>query len=134
MSRDFYTGKYALSKEELLSAKYYALRYNGWLAEYNSLKDSVSAVVVDDMPHGKGGTSDPTERLAARRAELRAKMELIEDAAKETNPDVARYIMIMATTKGMTFERIKAEHNLPYERAQFYHYRRKFYYLLSKKI
>ena len=105
MSRDFYTGKYALSKEELLSAKYYALRYNGWLAEYNSLKDSVSAVVVDDMPHGKGGTSDPTERLAARRAELRAKMELIEEAAKETNPDVARYIMIMATTKGMTFGR-----------------------------
>lgn len=134
MRREFYTGKYALSKEEFLSAKYYALRYNSWLAEYNSLKDSVSAVVVDDMPHGKGGTSDPTERLAERRAELREKMELIEQAARESNPDIARELLIMATNYDMTFDRLKAECNIPYESAQFYKYRRKFYYLLSKKI
>jgi hypothetical protein len=132
--REFYTGKYALSKEEFLSAKYYALRYNAWLAEYNSLKDSMGAITVDDMPHAKNNISNPTQRLAERRAELREKMEIIEQAAKDANPEIARELMIMATNYDMTFDRLKAECDIPYESTQFYKYRRKFYYLLSKKI
>jgi hypothetical protein len=132
--REFYTGKYALSKEEFLSAKYYALRYNAWLAEYNSLKDSMGAITVDDMPHAKNNISNPNQRLAERRAELREKMEIIEQAAKDANPEIARELMIMATNYDMTFERLKAECDIPYESTQFYKYRRKFYYLLSKKI
>lgn len=132
--REYYTGKYSLSKEEYLSAKYYALRYNGWLAEYNSLKDSVGAIVSDGMPHAKNNVSDPTERLAERRAELREKMKNVEEAAREAHPQIAKLLMIMATNYDMTFERMKAEHDIPYERTEFYKYRRKFYYLLSKKI
>ena len=128
--REFYTGKYNMSKEEYLSAKYYALRYNGWLAEYNLLEDSVGAIVSDGMPHAKNNVSDPTERLA----ELREKMKNVEEAAREANAEIAKYLMIMATNYNMTFERMKAEHDIPYESAQFYKYRRKFYYLLSKKL
>ena len=119
-----------MSKEEYLSAKYYALRYNGWLAEYNLLEDSVGAIVSDGMPHAKNNVSDPTERLA----ELREKMKNVEEAAREANAEIAKYLMIMATNYNMTFERMKAEHDIPYESAQFYKYRRKFYYLLSKKL
>lgn len=132
--REFYTGKYALSKEEFLNAKYYALRYNAWLAEYNSLKDSMGAITVDDMPHAKNNISNPTQRLAERRAELREKMEIIEQAAKDANPEIARELMIMATNYDMTFDRLKAEYQLPYESKQFYKYRRKFYYLLAKNL
>lgn len=132
--RNCYRGKYVLSTAEFFSAKYYALRYNEWLAEYNSLKDSVGAIVVDDMPHGVNNVSTPTERLAIRRTELRNKMKLIEETAAESDPQIGKYILIMATTPGMTFARLKAEHNIPCEQDMFYDRRRKFYYLLSKRI
>lgn len=133
-NRNYYRGKYVLTKEEFLSAKYYALRYNQWLAEYNSLKDSVGAVVADDMPHAVNNISAPTEKLATRRAELKSKMQIIEDAARETDEQIGMYILIMATTPEMTFDRLKAEHKVPCERDMFYDCRRKFYWLLSKKI
>ena len=50
--RNCYTGKYKLTKEQYQSAKYYAQRYMEWLTRYNQLKDSVAAIVPDDMPLG----------------------------------------------------------------------------------
>lgn len=133
-TRNYYTGKYKLNTAEYLSTKYYALRYNDWLAEYNALKDSMGAIVADDMPHAVNNISDPTERLAERRAVLSTKMQVIENTAKEASRELWKYIFIMVTTEGMTFDRLKAEHNVPCEKDMFYDRRRKFYYLLSKKI
>ena len=132
--RNYYTGKYALTKEEYLSAKYYALRYNKWLAEYNMLKDSVGAVVSDGMPHAINNISNPTERLATRRAELKHKMEIVERAARESDPEIAKYILIVATTPDMTFDMLKAKYDVPCERDMFYDRRRKFFYILAQKL
>ena len=132
--RNYYTGKYELSKEEYLSAKYYAQRYMEWLTRYNSLKDSVAAIVSDDMPHGKGGISDTTERLATERAELKTKIEKIEDAAREADSELGHYLLLMAVTPGMTYDTLVAAHNMPCGKDMFYDRRRKFYWLLSKKI
>ena len=133
-SKNYYRGKYVLSKEEYLSAKYYALRYNEWLAEYNASKDSVGAIVSDDMPHAVNNISDPTEKLAIRRAALKSKMQIIEDAAREADEQIGKYILIMATTPDMTFDKLKQKHKVPCEKDMFYDRRRKFYWLLSKKI
>lgn len=132
--RNYYNGKYVLTKEEFLSAKYYALRYNQWLKEYNMLKDSVGAVVSDGMPHAINNIANPTERLAVRRAELRTRMQIVEEAAMESDPEIGKYIMIMATTPEMTFDRMKAMYNMPCERSMFYERRRKFYYILSRRL
>jgi hypothetical protein len=132
--RNCYTGKYELTKEEYLSAKYYAQRYMEWLAKYNALKDSVAAIVPDDMPHGKGGTSAPTERLAIERDELAAKIKKIEDSAREADEQIGHFILVMAVTPGMTYDRMAAIHNIPCSKDMFYDRRRKFYWLLSKKI
>ena len=72
-----YTGRYKLSKNEFGYAKWYSLKYYEWLDEYNTLKDSVKAIQYSDAPKGSG-KSDPTEKLAERRAELRRKMLKIE--------------------------------------------------------
>ena len=132
--RNFYKGKYELTKEEFLSAKYYAARYQKWLDEYNALKDSVGAIVSDDMPHAINNISDPTGRLAERRAELKDKMEVIERTAFETDPQIAKWLLIMAVTPEMTFEQLKAKHDIPCGSSMFYERRRKFYWLLSQKI
>lgn len=132
--RNSYRGKYELTKEEFLSAKYYAQRYRKWLSEYNALKDSVGAIVADDMPHGTN-VSSPTEKLAIRRAELKSRIQKIEDSAREADSILGHYILIAAIDPdGMTFDMLKAKHHIPCEKDMYYDRRRKFYWLLSQKI
>lgn len=130
--RNSYSGKYKLSKAEYLSAKYYALRYNAWLDEYNSLKDSVAAVIPDDMPHGTN-VGNPTERLAIRREELRRKMEVIEQSAIEADSEYY-YWIIEHAVHGFAYDYLSTCKGLYCTRQTFYRHVRKFYYILAKKI
>lgn len=132
-TRNYYTGKYELPKETYLLAKHYALNYMEWLTRYNQLKDSVAAVVPDDMPHGKGGTSDPTGDLAEERAELKTKIQKIEDAAREADEQLSHYILLSAVND-LPYHNLCTMHKIPCGRDMFYDRKRKFYYLLSKKI
>lgn len=134
MSRKMeYTGRYSLSRFEYGYAKWYSLKYNEWLEEYNSLKDSLNGVGFSEAVQGGKG-SNPTERLGARRAELRNKMLKVEHAAWEAGEDIAKYILIAVTNEDVTFEILKQKYGIPCERTLYYERRRKYYYLLSKEI
>lgn len=128
-----YTGKYKLSKFEYGYAKWFSLKYPEWLEEYNSLKDSVKGIAYDQEGHGSGSVNDSTGELAAKRAELRRKMLLVERAAYAAGGEIAEYILKSVIFEDMTFEDMKAI-GLPCERTMFYERRRKYYYLLSKEI
>lgn len=130
--RNYYTGKYKLDKAEYLSAKYYAMRYESWKDEYNDCKDSVSAVVPDDMPHGTT-VGNPTERLAIRREELLQKIELIEQTAIEADGDFYQWILRHAT-QGVSYEYLSASGELFCSRRSFFRKMNKFYWLLSSRI
>ena len=132
--RNHYKGKYEMTKEEFLSAKYYAARYGLWMDEYNELKDSVAAIVADDMPHAINNISDPTSRLATRRAELRKKMEVVENAALVADQDLAKWLLIMAKDPDITFNNLTQKHDIPCGKDLYYDRRRKFYWILSKMI
>lgn len=127
-----YTGKYTLSKFEFGYAKWYSLKYNEWLDEYNSLKDSVKAIQYTDAPRGSG-ISDPTEKLAERRAELRRKMLKVENAAVDAGGDIAKYILMAVINEDVTFSQLEAK-GIPCGKNYFYERRRKYYWLLSKEI
>lgn len=131
-------GKWSIGKHEFYAAYHFALQYRDWLDQYNSLKDSVGAIVQDGMPHGTG-TSNPTLGLAMKRTELRQKMDLIENTAKATDPDIWKWIFLAAITEGMTYQQLacptdKSVDPIPCGKKMFYDRRRKFYWLLSKNI
>lgn len=128
-----YTGKYKLSRFELGYAKWFSLKYPEWLEEYNSLKDSVKAIAYDQEGHGSGKINDSTGDLAARRAEIRRKMILVEHAAYDAGGEIGEYILKSVIYEDTTFEDMKAI-GLPCERTMFYERRRKYYYLLSREI
>lgn len=128
-----YTGRYKLSKFEFGYAKWFSLKYPEWLDEYNTLKDSVKAITYDTEGHGSGRVNDTTGELAAKRAELRRKMLLIENAAFDAGGDIGEFILKSVIYEHTTFEDMKAI-GLPCERTMFYDRRRKYYYLLSKVI
>lgn len=128
-----YTGKYKLNKAEYLSAKYYALRYNEWVGEYNDLKDSLGAAGLDGMPHGTT-VGQPTERLAMRREELSRRIKLVEDTVMEADSELYKYILKAVTNEDVTFHNLKLFMQIPCQKDMFYDRRRRFYWLLSKKI
>lgn len=78
------------------------------------------------------GDNDPTFSASARAEALADKMKIIEDTAREADSRIY-YYLLMAVGYGWKFDRLKA-HGMPAERDLFYDRRRKFYYLLSKKI
>lgn len=129
-----YTGRYAISSREYAYARAYSYKYNEWLEEYNSLKDSVKGISYDAEGHGSGSVSDSTGSLAARRAELRNKMLKVEHAAWEAGEDIAKYILIAVTNENVTFNVLKQKYKMPVEKTLYYDRRRKYYYLLSKEI
>ena len=132
--RNFYTGKYALDKNEFLHAKYYALRYTKWKDEYQALEDSSKAIRYDMEKVQASGDFDPVEAAGMRRAELAKKMETIERTAEETDPELAEWILQGVTQYFATFKYLSTVKRIPCGKDKYYHTRRKFYYLLSQKI
>ena len=132
--RNSYSGKFTLSKSEFLSAKYYALRYKEWRTEWETMTDTVRAITYDGDMVQSSGTGSPTEQLAIRRAELTHKIRIIEETAEETEPAMSKHILLYVTEEDMTFEKLKRISGIPCGKNLFYHLRRKYYYLLAKKL
>lgn len=128
-----YTGRYKITRKQLAYARSFSQKYPEWLEEYNSLKDSVKAIAYDQEGHGSGKVNDSTGDLAARRAEIRRKMLLVEHAAFDAGGDIGEFILKSVINEDVTFEDMKAL-GLPCERTMYYDRRRKYYYLLSKEI
>lgn len=131
-----YEGKYKISRSAYMNAKWYALRFNEWLDEYNKLSDSVAAISYEraDMPKAQNKLACPTEELAEERAELRLKMDLVIKCAKEAGGDLFEYIFAAVTNEDVTYNTLRVLKDIPCSQNTFYDRRRKFYWLLSKEI
>ena len=78
------------------------------------------------------GDSDPTFSASEKAEELANKMKLIEDTVRAADSQIY-YYLLLAVGYGLTFDQLKA-FGMPAEKDMFYDRRRKFYFLLSKKI
>ena len=130
------TGKYAITKHEFYTCLHFAYQYQEWLDKYNALSDSVKAITSDGMPHGMN-VSNPTERLAIKRSELKDKMELVDECiaeATENTPLLAPYLKRGVTCEGVTYNYLRNVMMIPCGHRQYYEIRQRFYYILSQKM
>ena len=81
--RNSYRGKFKMTKEQYLSAKYFSLRYNEWKLEYADLCDTSRAITYSDMPNGSMSTESPVELAAIRLEAIGSNIRLIEQTAEE---------------------------------------------------
>ena len=132
--RNYYTGKYALDKNEFLHAKYFALRYNKWKDEYKALADSGKGIDYDKDKVQTTGDFDPVETAGIRRAELSRKIELIEKTAKEVDKSLYKWLLQGVTQTYATFKYLSCVKDMPCGRRQYYEKRRRYYYLLAQKL
>lgn len=126
--------KYGISKHKFLQAYHFCMQYNEWKDELKYKVDTVRSSENDGMPRGKGGTSNPTEQIAIKRAELEKKCEIVEKTAIEAAPDIYQWIIKAVTNEGITYTYLQEYMNIPCGKKLYYDRRRKFYYLLSMKI
>lgn len=125
--------KYEISKHRFWELYHYCLQYNEWKDELKYKNDTVKSIGITDMPVSHN-TSDATAKLAERRVELQRKCELIEQTAIEADPDIYQYIIKSVTNDYVSYKYLKQVMNIPCGKDMFYDRRRKFYYLLSRKV
>ena len=125
--------KYNISPHRFMELYHYCLQYNEWKDELKYKCDTVRGIEITDMPITHSN-SDVTQNLAMRRAELNHKCELIESTAKEADSDLCSYILKAVTNEGITYNYLRMVCNIPCGKNMYYSARKKFYYLLSKKI
>lgn len=126
--KDLNLEKYKISKYRYRELKYFCLQYDEKKQRLAALR-GLGAVTYSSEPHGSG-VSDPTAVKTERAQQLAQDIELIEQTTMEVDSVNYRSLLANVTTA-----------NLPYEylspacgRRQFYEDRRKFFYLLDKKL
>lgn len=125
--------KYEISKHRFLELYHFCMQYPEWKEELKSNTDTVKSIQITDMPISHN-YQDQTLKLAERRIKLREKCETIEQTAIEADSELYQYIIEGVTKDYVTYRYLKMIKNMPCGKNVYYDRRRKFYYLLSKKI
>lgn len=124
--------KYYLPYSARCAAIYYARQYQEWEVERKAIENTSKAISYDGDRVQTSGDSDPTFSASEKAEELANKMKLIEDTVRAADSQIY-YYLLLAVGYGLTFDQLKA-FGMPAEKDMFYDRRRKFYFLLSKKI
>lgn len=126
--------KYEISKHRFLELYHFCMQYQEWITELKLRKDTVKGMGNTDGIHGSGREGSATEHLVIRRMKLREKCELIEQTAIEADLELYPYILEGVTTEYASYKYLKQVKGIPCGKKMYYDRRRKFYWLLSKKI
>lgn len=123
-----------LSKHEFYFVYHYALQYTEW----NDMVNAIASIDTpdpdeSDMPKGNG-ISDTTFRKAVKISKYKDKMRMIENLVRETDATIYCWLLKGVTTEGCTYNYLKMVMNIPCGKNYYYEKKRKFYYLLSKRL
>lgn len=107
--------------------------YPLWVAEL-SVCDSSRAIRYDNVRVQTTNDYDPTEELALRRAKLREKIAIVENAAKEAaDSEAMQKFLIMGVAHHLSYETLRTQ-NIPCGRRMYHELRREMIYLVSREI
>ena len=121
---------YWIEKHRYYELKHFCLQYPIWKKAYESL-NGLSKRPVDLERFERNGISDPTANCAVAMIFYRERLDMIEKAALETDSELARYLLI-GVTEGLSYDILRAKHNIPCCRNTYYELYRKFFWMLNK--
>ena len=128
------SSKYAIPKEDYLTAIHYSLRYPLWKEEVETMADTSRAITYDKDKVQSSNCYDSTYEAAVRIAESNKqhKIQLIDDiiALVANGMD---YWLRLGVCYGLTFNQLKGK-RMPCEKDTYYTMRRRYYYELIKVI
>jgi len=125
--------KWGITKHAFYQAYHFAMRYGEFRDILKYQTNTMGSQEIDGMPRGNG-TGDATQNLAIVRQQAAKNVDMIQQTAIEADGDLYQYILKNVTEEGVSFKYLKTVMGMPAGKDMFYDRRRKFYYLLSRKI
>lgn len=125
---------YYLTKHRFYEVYHYAMQYQEWKDEYRTTEQTMRGIAYDGVKVKSSGSGDTLERVAIRLTELSEKIEMLEAVARETDKDLSEYILRGVTDEQVTYNYLSMVLHIPCSRNTYYSLRRKFYWLLSKRL
>ena len=125
------THKYWISKHRYYELKHFCLQYSEWRKAYNAIDDLIISSPSLDEVVSTNNISNPTERYALAKIAYLDKIDMVEKAAKDADPDIWNYIL-KAVTEELSFSHLKTKLEIPCGKDMYYDRYRKFFWLLSK--
>ena len=120
---------YWLPNHRYLELKYFCRQYPEWKKLLEKFKMEVGRDLV--RPDKQFYPGRPTENLGITLGGISGKVSIIEEAAKETDEELWRYIL-RAAAYGDSYGRLKEVYHIPCSREKFQNRYRKFFWLLDK--
>ena len=121
---------YWISRHRFYELRHFCMQYDEWKAALAAInvngKDPLAGL---DKPKNSG-TGDPTYQMVLMREEYTNKIDMVEKAAKEGSPELGNYIF-KGVTKGISFDHLMAQDQIPCCKEMYYDHYRRFFWLLS---
>lgn len=124
--------EFYISKHRYYELKHFCLQYPEWKEKIRELEASIhgSSPRLDDAGYDSLEFSDSTGNQASNIARLKMYCSLVEDAARNCDSELGKYIF-NAVTKDISFCTLKTKYGIPCEKEMYYKRYRKFFWLLS---
>lgn len=122
--------QYWIDKHRYYELKHFCLQYPLWKAAYCAL-DGLSKGASFMTLSQASTPGDPTAKCAMARLYYSDRMDMVEQAAKDTDSDLAGYL-IKAVTEGISYDHLKTRFDIPCSKDAYYNLYRRFFWLLSE--
>lgn len=124
--------KYNINKHRFWELYHFCLQYNNWKTELSELRNKIGVSNINNISFSKN-ISDITSETTFKIIELEDKCSIIEKTAFEADSIIYKYIIEAVTNENITYNYLRHK-GIPCGKDMYYNRRRKFYWLLSKKI
>jgi len=123
--------QYWIEKHRYYELKHFCLQYPIWKKAYAAL-DGLSKRPVGLAAFSKtNSVSDSTAKCAEAKIFYSERLDMIERAAADTDPDLSGYIL-KGVTEGVSYDYLKARLEIPCCKDVYYKLYRRFFWLLNK--
>lgn len=123
---------YWIEKHRYYELKHFCLQYPTWRHKYNSLISYPSSWPQLIPPTKTNAISDPVTKHIDERLFYANRMDMLERVAKETDEELAYYIL-KAITEGISYDHLRARTDIPCCKDTYYDLYRRFFWLLSEE-
>lgn len=123
--------KYWVEKNRYYELKYFCLQYPIWKKTYAAIDGLKKQTTNLDVYTKPTTLSDPTAMCVEARSFYFERMEIVEQAAIDADPDLASYIL-KAVTEGLSYTYLKLSLEIPCGKDTYYDRYRRFFWLLNK--
>lgn len=119
-----------IEKHRYYELKHFSLQYPLWKKAIEAINAFKSSSII--FKNQDGTHTDKTADTAKELAKYEEKIEMVESAAREADPELCDWI-IKGVTQGVSYDILQVTHDIPCSKDTYYARYRKYFYLLSGK-